>query len=225
MTIRIGFYGAGPTNAYGNSCFRNFALQNGVKRDNLYLQRDGPRALANFFRSIDINKNRRLTRDEIHSLDLEVYGYSWGAIAAIGFCQKISGSGTIVVGGTPRSPIILNLDCPIPVQRLLVFDPVSILNPPGTVPASVKRFENYYQRNGGDGVLRLAMKPDTIVQQLGSDLSRLLKGMRVDSKAEKSDQHNIAAPDMSAKDAMYFARGSETNHDTIVWFATNYMAA
>lgn len=223
--FKIGFWGTGPKNLYGNIYFGQIAQGLGVSSKNLYVQKDGVRALKDFFSAIDRNGNRKLSADEVASLEVEVCGYSWGAIAAIGFCQRLSKAGTIVVGGTPKNPTTFELGAPVRVKRLFVIDPVPILNSPGVVPATVDSFVNFYQNNGGDGVMRSAQKHDLIVESVGTVMSRLFKGTSIESKAADSKQYNIGAKKMTASDGVYFANGSETNHDTIVWFVDAMLSA
>lgn len=224
--FKIGFWGTGPKNAYGNVSFGQIAAGLGVVPKNIYVQNGGLRAITDFLSAIDRNQNRKLSADEVASLDVEVCGYSWGAIAAIGFCQRLSTPGTIVVGGSPKNPLIFELGAPIRVKRLFVIDPVQLFNQPGLVPNTVDSFLNFYQRNGGNGVLRSARDHDVIVKdKLGTALSRLLKGTSVESEAADSKQFDIGAEKMTATDGVSFANGSETNHDTIPWFVAASMAA
>lgn len=225
LVFRFGFWGTGPKNLYGNIYFGQIAQKLGVPPKNLYVQKDGVRALKDFFSAIDRNRNRKLSADEVASLEVEVCGYSWGAIAAIGFCQRLSTAGTIVVGGTPKNPITFELGAPVRIKRLFVIDPVPLLNSPGVVPNTVESFSNFYQCNGGDGVMRSAQNHDLIIEKMGTVLSRLLKGTSITSKATISKQFNIGAEKMTAADGVYFANGSETNHDTIGWFVAAALSA
>lgn len=223
IDFKVGFFGTGSRRGYGNIDFARLSDWAGIPSCNRYNQNAGLRALTDFFKAIDRNRNRRVGADEANSIIVEVYGYSWGAIAAIGFCQKLSRIGNVVVGGSPRNPIQFQLDAPIRVRKLLTIDPVPLLNPPGTVPSSVDLFTTYYQTNGGDGVLRNARDHSLILNKLGSKLSRLLKGTKVHSQAQQTTSYNIGKDDMSASDQSFFAYGSETNHDTIVWFARSHL--
>lgn len=225
QALKIGFWGTGPKNLYGNIYFGQIAQRLGVAPKNIYVQNGGVHALKDFFSAIDRNGNRKLSADEIASLEVEVCGYSWGAIAAIGFCQRLSTAGTIVVGGTPKNPIAFEIGAPVRIKRLFVIDPVPILNSPGVVPSTVDSFFNFYQTNGGDGIMRSAQNHDLVVEELGTVLSRLFKGTFIETKASKSKQFDIGAEKMTASDGVCFANGSETNHDTIGWFVAANLSA
>ena len=224
QAFKVGFWGTGPKNLYGNIYFGQIARGLGVLPENLYVQKDSISAIKDFFAVIDGNRNRRLSPEEIASLEVEVCGYSWGAIAAIGFCQRLSAAGEIVVGGSPRSPIAFSLSAPVRIKRLLVIDPVPLLNAPGVVPETVEMFINFYQRNGGDGLLRSAQNHEVVSEKLGTNLSRLLKGTSVETKAVKSSQLDVGAENATASNGVYFAKGTETNHDTIPWFVAATLA-
>ena len=216
--IKIGFWGTGPKNLYGNIYFGQIARWMGVPEENMYVQNAGVRALRDFFAKIDLNRNRKLSAAEVRSLEVEVCGYSWGAIAAIGFCQRLSTPGAKIVGGSPKSPIQFELGAPVRIKTLLVVDPVPILNSPGVVPSTVDTFINYYQQNGGDGIMRASAVHESVVGKMGTALSRQLKGAHIESKAVKSKQFDVGAKQMYVNDGVRFAKGSETNHDTIPWF-------
>jgi hypothetical protein len=88
----------------------------------------------------------------------------------------------------------------------------------------VDTFINYFQQNGGDGIMRASANRESVIRKMGTALSRQLRGMHIESKAVKSKQFDIGARQMSVNDGVRFANGSETNHDTIAWFVAATLA-
>ena len=187
---KLGFYGAGSTTDAGNSWFNDIMAESGIPTDRRYVQNAGLDAVHDFLKWLDKNDNHVISESDVEGVTVKVCGYSWGGIAAIGFTQRLSQTGTIVVGGAGKNPISYRLDVPIAIEMLFTIDPVQILNQPGTVPSTVQNFYNYYQRRGDYAIFRF---PDGSIydDEFGSPFGNLLEGIEVDTAAQSSLQRMV----------------------------------
>ena len=164
--------------------------ESGIPTDRRYVQNAGLDAVHDFLKWLDKNDNHVISESDVEGVTVKVCGYSWGGIAAIGFTQRLSQTGTIVVGGAGKNPISYRLDVPIAIEMLFTIDPVQILNQPGTVPSTVQNFYNYYQRRGDYAIFRF---PDGSIydDEFGSPFGNLLEGIEVDTAAQSSLQRMV----------------------------------
>lgn len=77
----------------------------GIPANRRYAQNDGNTAIWDFLKFLDANNDKIITAAEAGDLIVKVCGYSWGGVSAVGFTQKLSQIGTIVVAGSPHDPI------------------------------------------------------------------------------------------------------------------------
>jgi len=252
-TIKIGFYGAGSRLSYGNDWLRALAQDVGgpwlrkLAHPSyppigwLYEQGLSDVAIGDLFAQLDKNKDRIITQGDIDGLTVKVLGYSWGGVSAVAFCQKLSQPGFKRTGGTDKNPIGYQLEVPIPIDTLVTIDPVTTLNPAGTVPSTVNHFRNYYQTIGGYAILRTSeSRADSSNIQLpptpfGNVISAAIKGTNLDSQAADPGQvHVNIKPEMRDRwvEALWhwkdssgnpvsgnlFLCGAEVNHDVMPLF-------
>jgi RHS repeat-associated protein len=214
-TIRVGFYGAGPRNLFGNQVVSRIGAAVGA---DMYEQNDSTAAVAKVLREI--------SRSGTDQDRVRVFGYSWGGIAAIGFAQQLSEAGFIRTGGSPKWPVGINLCASVKIDLVLTIDPVQWLDPAGGVPKNVKSFVNYYQMRGGYAVIR---NPNGSVldDHFGTWFSALLKGSQIqDVYAESSDQYQVdtgsAGSSVSGflpgSDVPFLLNATEVNHDVMPLF-------
>jgi len=198
-----------------------------IPENRRYVQNAGEDALGDFLQWLDTSGNNVITANETEGVIIKVLGYSWGGVSAIGFTQKLSTTGTIVIGGSPHGPISYRLDVPIAIEVLFTIDPVRHLNPPGTVPSTVQNFYNYYQRRGGYGIFRYT--DGVMDREVGNAFSALLLGVEVDTAAQSSIQVmvDVIYPSVTRSGEPYapdnpielILRSSEVNHDVMPWYA------
>lgn len=185
-------------------------------------------AVNELFKKLDLNKDRRITEDEIEGLTLKACGYSWGGVSAVYFARTISKPGTIKVDGSPKNPIVWELHVRIPVQTIFVFDPVDFLKPAGTVPSTVGNFYNYFQTKRGNTIFRsLGTYPDRVEE--GSLLSRQLRGTSISVAAGvAAEQVDVTARSDIIRyrtfegDLEYSLIGPDVNHDYLPWLVTPF---
>ena len=185
-------------------------------------------AVVELLKKLDLNKDRRITEDEIEGLTLKACGYSWGGAGAVHFAQTISKPGTIKVGGSPKHPIVWELHVRIPVQTIFVFDPVDFLKPAGTVPSTVGNFYNYFQTKRGNTIFRsLGPYPDRVEE--GTLLSRQLRGTSISVAAGvTAEQVDVTARSDIIRyrtfegDLEYSLIGPDVNHDYLHWLVTPF---
>jgi pimeloyl-ACP methyl ester carboxylesterase len=201
----------------------------GIPLEHRYPHNSGNQALRDFLQWLDQNDNHIITDKELKNLAVKACGYSWGGVSAIGFTQRLSTAGTIVVGGSPGNPISYALQAPVSIEALATIDPVAWLNPPGTVPGTVKSFHNWYQMKGGKPTWRLA--DGTVYDDSADWLSGLIKGVYVDSQAQSSFQVRVELLDpivvRSGKPfntLELYLQSNEVNHDVMPWFTRQDMS-
>lgn len=198
-------------------------------------------AVADLLKQLDKNNNRVITQSEIDGLTVKVLGYSWGGISAVAICKRLSQTGFIRTGGTPKNPIGYDLTVPIPISALVTIDPVQTLNPAGTVPSTVSNFVNYYQMIGGYAIFRNtdSNSIDTNIEAppspFGNWFSALLKGSSITSQASnpaiqvrvEMDMTNTSVPGIPFP-GIYgplYLFGGEVNHDVMPWYAAPYVSS
>lgn len=214
-TISVAFYGAGGAETGGNPQFWNFCTTNGVSEACFYTHRGGTEALKDILEAIDGSKNGYVSKEEIASYTLRIFGYSWGAIAAIGLAQKLSRAGELHLGMTPKTGPNYYLEAPVSVDLLFTIDPVKILNPPGVVPKNVDLFRNYYQRNAKPGI-GLDETAKVAAAAALPNLGQLLNGTKVESKA--ADTRQVKLDKTICLPAPWQWCGDNVDHVSIVGF-------
>ncbi len=185
-------------------------------------------AVNELFKELDLNKDHRITEDEIEGLTLKACGYSWGGVSAVYFARTISKQGTIKVGGSPKNPILWELHVRIPVQTIFVFDPVDFLNPAGTVPSTVGNFYNYFQTKRGHSIFR-ALDNTYPDREIGTPLGRQFRGTSISVAAgvtaeqvDVTGRSDIIRYRTFEGDLEYSLIGPDVNHDYLPWLVTPF---
>lgn len=201
----------------------------GIPSEHRYKHNWGEAALRDFLDWLDTSDNNVISEAEVEGIVVKVCGYSWGAVSAIGFTQKLSQTGTIVLGGSPGNPISYRLDVTVPIEVVFVIDPVDELNQPGTVPSTVQNFINYYQHRGGGAIFR---NPDGTIytDDYGSTGGKLLWGEEVVSASASSLQRQVEVvypafsttgkPFLPNNPLELVLRSNEVNHEVMPWLVT-----
>ena len=221
----ISFYGLGGSGSFGADWLDKTVDDAGAESGAVvrkYDQDEGGRALKDFLRAVDRNRNLRIDKKEVATLDVRVIGYSFGAIQATNFTRYLLKTGQTVKGYL--------IGQATPINTLVTLDPVD--EPPVKttlgVPNNVYHFANYYQRRGGETTIDLYSDPfdikvDSITvddpanikgEELASDARRSTKQIRIDvgELADETVSHRVR-DNVNGK-----LKGSETNHGSLPFF-------
>ncbi|MGI6496909.1 MAG: RHS repeat-associated core domain-containing protein [Kiritimatiellia bacterium] len=232
LDIDVMFYGTALTDILpflGGRTVGNYYMDfiaNSLGIANRYRQNQGQGASGArtfILRTIDVNGDMVITKDEVRDLNLKLIGYSWGAITAINIAHDLSKSNERVES--------YYLCTKVPVKRLITIDPITFLNPARSIKNNVQVFRNYYQQKGGEYRVWLR-RTDGIVEfeDGGTVLSRGLCGARiggidVDVNAVQvridTDRRGVQVSDGIPGGMLYsemWSYGDFINHDMVPWY-------
>ena len=86
----ISFYGLGGPGGFGEDWLDKTVDGAGEATNSLvrkYNEDQGGRALRDFLRSVDRNRNKRIDKAEVATLNVRVVGYSFGGVQAANFAR------------------------------------------------------------------------------------------------------------------------------------------
>jgi len=168
------------------------------------------------------NRNHRIDKAEVASLNVRVIGHSFGGVQAANFARYL-----MKVGQTVKGYLIGQAT---PIKTLVTIDPVDDPLAKHTlgVPNNVYNFANYYQQHGGDTEVSIytrttpSIKVDTITvtdrlnikgNVLPTD-ARTSKQIRIDvgQYADQTVKHKVETK-LDGK-----LKGSDVNHGSIPFF-------
>ncbi len=150
-----------------------------------------------------------------------------GGHLAIILTNKVNRQGWIRSSlGAPR----YKLEKPIVFDTLVTIDPVKTGLHSASVKNNVKKFTNYYQRKGCNGIFREKTTPHHPgpgwFGSVGDLVSRRIRGGSYSSAATTPHQVNVTvdrkwnyregSPDIN--DPVYRMYGKDVNHDTLPWY-------
>jgi hypothetical protein len=225
----ISFYGLGGAGSFGSDWLDETVDDAGAATGAVvrkYDQDEGGRALKDFLRAVDRNRNMRIDKREVAALDVRVIGYSLGGVQAVNFARYL-----LRVGDTIKGYLIGQ---GTPIDTLITLDPVNDnpLKSTVGVPDNVYNFVNYYQQKGGDTTIDLYTDPfDIKVDSITVEDPLNLKGDTLVSEAQiRTRQIRIDAGALANTRVEHEVRdnlngklkGSDTNHGSLPFFTYEF---
>ena len=224
----ISFYGLGGSGSFGSDWLDKTVDDAGAATGAVvrkYDEDEGGRALKDFFRAVDRNRNKRLDTREVAALDVRVIGYSFGGIQAVNFARYLLKVGETIKG--------YQIGRGTPINKLVTLDPVD--EPPlkttEGVPDNVYNFVNYYQQKGGDTTVdlytrRFDVKVDSITVEDPLDI----KGETLATAARRSRQVRVDVGPLAGERVTHRVqdelngklRGRDVNHGTLPFFTYDF---
>ncbi|MBC8107986.1 MAG: hypothetical protein H7Z14_15465 [Anaerolineae bacterium] len=220
----ISFYGLGGAGDFGADWLDKTVDDAGAATNSVvrkYNEDAGGRALKDFLRSADRNRNMRIDKAEVATLNVRVIGYSFGGVQAANFARYLAKLGQTVKGYL--------IGQATPIRALVTLDPVD--EPPlkhtAGIPGNVYNYSNYYQQKGGDTTIDLYTDPfDIKVDSITVDDPANIKGEPLPTTARKSNQVrvDVVYADETVKHEVRDnlngkLTGRNVNHGTLPFFA------
>lgn len=180
--ISIGFWGAGSTKAFGNTTLDDFIATPLQATMFPATGKSGPAAARlHLLTELDgENGDKYISATEVGKKTVKVFGYSMGGAAALQFAQSFSQAGTNfgayeIETGIPIAALV-TIDPVIPDFPFLTFPEkcnLSYCN----IPETVRKYKNYFQRQGG--ATKFTLIPSGDPWPIGNALSDRIKGFSV----------------------------------------------
>jgi hypothetical protein len=213
LTDLVAFYGAGSTTAFGNTKFAYIVRRlGGTQRPDALPYRDfqDEQALKDTLALLDANGDHIVTQAEIDVVNVEVLGYSWGALAAANLTRDLShanphAGGLLEGNGNFNITYIggWDLQAPVPIKILVTIDPVlhafaglsGLIRSTQGPESNVLTFKNYYQQRGGGTSFDYYSQPPFFIYQgtepIPFGFSAFIGGDALNSQASHTDQIRV----------------------------------